>query len=314
MSETLDLSLEGVERRVTTDGDRIRTEYHTPEGMVDTVVRYTEDMRKAGVTVSHVEQPAIRDVKDYAAVGYIFEHARVEPNYDGINSMIQRVGQRGLVTGFISLAASPMHLIQRELMAVDQFFYAMSDHQAELERLSERIALYWQRVLEVAVDSPARIYLLGANYDAMITYPPFFRDHIAPWLGRFGQMLHQRGKYLLTHTDGENTGLLEHYAKSSIDVADSVCPYPMTKLSFAESRAVLKPAGITIMGGIPSIALVRSSMNDRQFDEFLDGFFREIDCGDRLILGISDTTPPGADFDRLRQIGRRVADFGPPRR
>ncbi len=43
-------------------------------------------------------------------------------------------------------------------------------------------------------------------------------------------------KFLLTHTDGENTGLLEHYLESNMDVADSVCPKPMTKLSFKEVR------------------------------------------------------------------------------
>ncbi len=29
-----------------------------------------------------------------------------------------------------------------------------------------------------------------------------------------------------------------------------------------------------------------------------------------LILGISDTTPPAADFERLKSIGQRVRAFG----
>ena len=68
---------------------------------------------------------------------------------------------------------------------------------------------------------------------------------------------------------------------------------------------------ITIMGGIPSIALLPQSMSERAFDAFLDEFFDDIGRGDHLILGISDTTPPAADFGRVLKIGRRVEAFGP---
>ena len=68
---------------------------------------------------------------------------------------------------------------------------------------------------------------------------------------------------------------------------------------------------ITIMGGIPSVALVRESMTDLQFERYLDDFFAQIGRGDRLILGVSDTTPPAADFRRLRAIADRVEAFGP---
>jgi hypothetical protein len=125
-------------------------------------------------------------------------------------------------------------------------------------------------------------------------------------------VLHGQGKYLLTHTDGENQGLLGHYVASEFDIADSVCPSPMTRLSIGQVRAAF--AGrITIMGGIPSVALVRDSMTDAQFERYLDAFFAQIGRGDHLILGVSDTTPPAADFRRLRIIADRVEAFGPVR-
>ena len=123
-------------------------------------------------------------------------------------------------------------------------------------------------------------------------------------------MLHSKGKYLLTHTDGENTGLLGHYVDSKIDVADSICPLPMTKLSLKEVRDFFD-GEITIMGGIPSIALTESSMSDGEFEKFINVFFEEIGDGDHLILGISDTTPPGAKFERLVKITELVKQSGP---
>ena len=302
--------LENVHRTARVEGDRTFVTYETPKGVIETTVLYDETMRKAGISITHVERHAFKTLQDYEPLGHIFENARVEPNDAGLLEFADDVGDRGIAVGFVSLAASPMHLIQRELMPLDTFFYEMHDHPDELMRLQERIAVYWDRLLEVVAASPADVFLWGANYDASVTYPPFFHEHIEPWLRKIAEVLHDRGKYLLTHTDGENTGLLEHYLHSKIDIADSICPTPMTKLSFKQVRDVFS-GQITIMGGIPAVALLRSSMSDRDFDAFLDRFFGEIGAGDHLILGISDTTPPQGEFDRILQIGQRVEAFGP---
>jgi len=302
--------LENVRPSVRVEGDRTFVQYETPAGTVSTTVLYDETMRRAGISLTHVEGHAFKDVRDYGALGFIFENARVEPNYGGYREFADGIGDRGIAVGFISLAASPIHLIQRELMPLETFFYEMHDRPDEVALLARRIESYWDQVLKVAARSPADVLFLGANYDATVTYPPFFEAHILPTLKTFARDLRGRGRYLLTHTDGENTGLLRQYLNAEIDIADSICPRPMTKLSFKEVRDVFG-GRITIMGGIPSIALLKSSMHERHFDAFLDGFFEAAGDGDHLILGVSDTTPPGAEFERLLKIGRRVDEFGP---
>jgi len=301
--------LENVERIVQIKRDRTLVEYKTPVGSVSTKVLYDEEMRRSGITLSHITEHACKSVQDYAILGYIFENAQVLPNYEGYLEFAEYVGDSGLAVAFVSLAASPMHLIQRELMNFELFFYETNDHPDEINQLSKQIEVYWNQVLDVVSKCPADVIFLGANYDASVTYPPFFGQHIKPWLKKFSEKLHAKGKYLLTHTDGENTGLLQHYLDSGVDIADSICPAPMTKLSFKEVRDVFD-GKITIMGGIPSIALLKSSMSDDAFDAFLDNFFQEIGKGDHLILGISDTTPPKADFERLLKIGKRIESFG----
>ena len=301
--------LEGVEVRTESRGDETIVEYRTPVGTLRTKVLYDERMRRAGISITHITEYAIKRPEDYEAVGYLFERARVVPNYEGYEAFADRVGDRGLAVGFISLAGSPMHLLQRELMPMELFFYELYDHPDELARCAAQIGAYFDRVFEVAVGCPAEVFLFGANYDARVTYPPFFEAHILPWLKRFADILHPEGKFLLTHTDEENTGLLDHYLASEIDIADSVCPVPMTKLSLRQVRDRFD-GQITIMGGIPSVALLRNSMADAEFEAYLDRFFSELGAGDRLILGISDTTPPGAEFERIRKIEEYVRAFG----
>ena len=302
--------LENVGVEVDYRGDETVVEYHTPVGDIRTRVLYDEAMRKAGVSITHVLECAIKSGRDYAAVGYIFENARVIRNYDGYAEFAADIGERGLAVAFVSLAASPMHLLQRELMPMHLFFYELYDHPEEIGQCASKIGGYLDRVFEAVAECPAETFLLGANYDAGITYPPFFAEHILPWLKRMADRLHQAGKLLFTHADGENTGLLEYYLASRIDAADSICPHPMTKLSFREVRDVFAGA-ITIMGGVPSICLLPEVMPNADFEAYLDQFFQELGSGDRLILGISDTAPPSADFERMLRIGDRVKAWGP---
>ena len=303
---------ENVDVRVTRSGDETHTEYRTPAGNLSTTVLYNDAMRDAGISITHVTEYPVKDSRDYAAMEYLFRNAYVDLNEEGYGEYAERVGDRGIAAGFLCSAAGPMHLLQRELMPMELFYYETYDHADELAACAEGIGVYFDRMFDAVARSSADALLLGANYDAGVTYPPFFREHIGPWLKRFARLLHAQGKFLITHTDGETTGLLDCYLESEIDVADSICPAPMTKLTFKEVRD--RFAGrISIMGGVPSVSLLRNSMSDREFDAFLDRFFEELDGGDHLILGISDTTPPAADFGRIRRIGDRVRAFGPPR-
>jgi uroporphyrinogen-III decarboxylase len=301
---------DGINYRIVQDGDRQIVEYQTPAGPLTTVTVYDEAMRAAGVTITHVTKYAFSGPQDYEPLCCLFRSARVEPNYEGYAAMAGEIGERGFAAAYLSSAASPLHLIQRELMPLEVFFYELNDRPEEVHRLAECIAGYWRQMYAVAAPAPAEVFLLGANYHAPIQHPRFFAEHITPWLAEFAEILHRQGKFLLTHTDGENRGLLEQYLAAGIDVADSICPTPMTKLTLADTRRAFQ-GRITIMGGFPSVALVKDAMSDRQFAEYLDDFFRQLDRGDHLILGISDTTPPGAEFDRLLRIRDRIEAFGP---
>lgn len=293
----------------TVEGDLTHVSYETPRGSLHTSVLYDENMRNAGISITHITEHAIKDVRDYDAVGYIFENTEVVPNSSGYSSFQESIGERGLAVAYLALAASPMHLLQRELMPMDQFFFEMHDHPDELACCAGQIGNYYDRIFDAVLGCPAEVFLLGANYDAGVTPPPFFKQHILPWLRDCADTLHDRGRLLLTHTDGENTGLLDLYLESGFDIADSVCPAPMTRLSLRQIRDHFQ-GRITIMGGIPSVALLPHTVPEGEFHAFLDGLFQELGCGDHIILGISDSTPPQAELRRLITIHKAIERFG----
>ena len=97
-----------------------------------------------------------------------------------------------------------------------------------------------------------------------------------------------------------------------MDVADSICPAPMTRLPLKEYREKFGDK-ITIWGGIPSIALLEGSFTQYEFEKYINDTLETIGDGRHIILGIADTTPPDADLDRILYIKKKAEEFGPVR-
>jgi hypothetical protein len=301
--------LAGVEREVKKEGNATFVTYHTPLGSISCKILYTEEMRRAGVSITWISEHVIKDPQDYKIVGYIFKNIKVIPDYENYLEFQRQVGDKGFAAARGLAAASPMQQIMRDFLDATQFYLEMYDHPQEMRQLGEDLEPYYDQLFQVLANSPAEVVFHGSNFDEMITYPPFFRNYIMPYLQRLADMLHARGKLLICHCDGENQGLLDLIAESGMDIAEAICPQPMTKITISEVKKSFK-GKVTIFGGVPSVALLEQSMSDEEFERFMKNLFQEIVPGDRFILGISDTTPPDAKFERLFRITEMVQGWG----
>lgn len=298
-----------VEVRAVRSQDSLLVEYHTPKGVISTREVVTEEMRAAGATITWVEERAIKGAEDYDRLAYLFEQVEVVPQYERYRRWQREVGDEGVAVLMGSFAASPMLHIQRDLLDATRFFYEYHDRQKQMRKLAESLEHVYEQFLRVVCDSPAEMVLWGANYDDMITYPPYFEKEILPWLRKASRALEDKGKLLICHCDGENRGLMDLIRDSGIHVAEAVCPSPMTKVPIEEYYRRWGER-LTIWGGIPQSMLLEETASEEEFEAYLDRFFKAVAPGRRLIVGIADTTPPDAVFDRLRRLGEAVAKRG----
>ena len=301
--------LVGVEREVEKEGDFTRVTYHTPIGSVSCKILYSDEMKRAGASITWISEHVLKEPKDYRVVGYIFKNIKIHPDYNNYLEYQKKVGNKGFAAAFANLSSSPMHHIMKEFLDATKFYLEMYDHPKEMRQLCEDMEPYYDQIFRVLADSPAEVIFSGGNYDEMITYPPFFRDYIMPHLQKLADLLHPKGKLLLCHCDGENKGLLDLIRESGMDLAEAICPQPMTKVTLREVKKAFQ-GKVTIFGGVPSVALLEESMSDEGFEKFMKNLFDEIVPGDRFILGVSDTTPPDAKFDRLFRITEMVHKWG----
>jgi len=94
-----------------------------------------------------------------------------------------------------------------------------------------------------------------------------------------------------------------------MDIAEAICPQPMTKCTISEIKKAFKDK-VTIFGGVPSVVLEEESMTDEEFEAFMRRLFKEIAPGYRFILGVADTVPANAKFSRIKRIGEMVNEWG----
>jgi hypothetical protein len=308
-TQTYEFELDGIERRISKrpskKGTETIVEYLTPVGVLETAYLFTEEMLDAGAYTAWVSKPPICKPEDFEPAGYLFEHIKVHAQLDGYLALRQRVGEHGVAVGPTLGSAGPMHHIMKQMMFPEQFFYAMADYPDKVHRLAEQMEPFFQAMRQSALDSPAEVVYFGGNYDDSITPPPIFREHILPVLKDYAERLHARGKYLLTHTDGENRRLIPLFLESGLDVADSVCPYPMTHMTLEQIHAAF--AGrITIIGGIPATQLCPASTDETSFRRYVDELVEGYGHARRIVLGVSDMVTADADIGRLKYLNDKI--------
>jgi methanogenic corrinoid protein MtbC1 len=297
----------GIELRQ--EGELTTVEYHTPEGLVSCTMKYGPSMARLGISIPHITEHLIKTPDDYRPMCWLFEHLDVVPKYPRFARWAaEEIGEDGVPVAAGFHGASPVQQIQRDYVDATQFFFHYKDHADKLHALAERMEPLFDKILRYSVESPAEVVMWGANFDDMLTYPPYFRDEILPWVRKAAQALGARGKLVMCHTDGENRGLMDLIRDSGMHIAESFCPAPMTSVSLAEAYRHWS-GKLTLMGGVPS-TVVLPETSEADFEAYLDEFFKAVAPGTRMVAAIADQVPPNAVFSRLQRIGERVAREG----
>jgi methanogenic corrinoid protein MtbC1 len=287
-------------------GGEIAVAYSTPVGTVTTATEFTAEMVASGATQSWVKEHPVKSPEDYRVLAYLFESLELEPAYEEFRRWRQGIGNGGLAAAYASAACSPMHHIQKDFLDPTAFYYHYHDHYRQLRALADSVGNFYRQLLSVCTEAPAEAVVWGENLDGTLTPPPYVASEILPWLQKASAALQAAGKLVVCHTDGDYNRLMDLIGASGIDMAESICPLPLTKVPMDRFYHQWGDR-ITLMGGIPSDMLIPETTSEADFEAYLNYLFKAVVPGRRVIFGVTDNVPITAAFQRLVRIGERVA-------
>ena len=299
--------IEGFHRLETAGDLEIRTwwqgnerfeEISTPYGTLSSRSVISETMAAADVTPLHVEH-LFKSAADYDALQYLFENTRVVENYDRYAEQLAGIGEDGLSLPFTSWA--PMHLLMKEHIGYNQFYYELHDHLPRLERVAEAVAAVHMDIVRIGAASPAQVIEVGANYEQVMTPPPIFREYFLPFYKQAVPVLHAADKIVALHGDGDmGPELLALMRETGVDVVEALTPRPMTSIDVRQAREIWGDE-VTLWGGIPAV-LMTDTYTDEEVEAYMEDLFAAVAPGKRFVLGFGDNVPTDARFGRILQV------------
>ena len=182
--------------------------------------------------------------------------------------------------------------------------YAIVDYPATCEEYFEALNTQQERLIEVINASPIQIINFGDNIHARTTPPAWFRKYILPVYQRRCALLHQAGKFVHAHWDGDCGPLLPLARQTGLDGIEAITPTPQGDVTLEETKAAL--GDMFLLDGIPAIYFTRTFSEQVLIDcarKCIDLF------APRLILGISDEIASDGDIERVRLVGQIVDDY-----
>jgi hypothetical protein len=244
----------------------------------------------------------VKDIKDLDIMRVVIEHTSFVPQFDNVNSVLTSLDGNGV--GDLPVMRSPFGKLVHEYMGFQNVVFALFDHPQDIV---DFLAFQEQKDLEqvkLAAESPGRVVIISDHADENLIAPPYFKDYCIPYYHKAQNILHNAGKLVSTHWDGNHKGLFPLLPDCGFDILDGCTPAPMNNYEVEELAEAL-PDGMVAWLGVPSCLFCQGVPTE----EILAFGQRIIDAlAGRVILNVGDILPPNGDFSQVVALGELVAE------
>jgi hypothetical protein len=232
----------------------------------------------------------------------VLEHWAAHSHYRGDPEAVQRVlgalGDRGVID--LPIGRTPFGLLVQELLGYERL---ACDYPDAINRMLGALAPgFWERV-DVAAKLPGRIVIITDHADEHLINPRQFEQYCMLYYQEAQRRLHQAGKFVSTHLDGNIRSLLPLLATSGFDLLDGCTRAPMGNYEVEDLAKVL---GSALKGccGVPSALFCT-----RVPTEDIIAYGRRIidALSPNVILNVGDVLPPDGDIDQVIALGEFAA-------
>jgi hypothetical protein len=282
-------------------GGTTRIEFKTAVGHLQMKYLYADSMVKMGGAEPLLSEHLIKSEEDCRTVEYILERTEFVPQFENIADDQKMLGENGFVVP--CLHRIPFQQLLLEYLGEMHLFTAVYDNPALIDRLMKILDEQYMEIIRQVSELEVIYVEFPDNLDGMMTNPKLFEEYSLPYYQKYTAALHDQGKKVGCHTDGNVKPLLRLLAQSGLDVCESFSPFPLTECTFEEAWEVWRD-GPMIWGGIPS-PILEPRTPEHEFQEYVHRLLQTI--GDKpIILGVGDMVLGNNLIERVEYIAGEV--------
>ena len=295
-----------------TDDPEVKLESDTTDGVYTTRVTtplgtlHEERVFNEGSHSYGIRKHLLESTDEFPIIEFLMERLCCRTNWDFYNAWQDALGDLAYPYAQLPYSGSG-YLISRN-MGVEKTVYATLDEPERVRRLVDAVNTCNLRILDAIMDGPFEVLMISDNYDSNVQPRDFFDTYVRDYYTEVARRLHEHGKFLAIHVDGENRGVLGWLAECGVDCADAVTPAPMFSQTPAEIRADAGP-DLILSGGIPA-TLFGEGATDAEFVDCVKRWLDTRADSSRLIMAAGDQVPPEAPFDRIVMLRELVETYG----
>ena len=285
----------------TNDDGVFRNEITTPLGTVCEERVFSKESYSY-----NIRKHMIENIEDMAIVAYAMESRRCRPRFERYKAWQQAAGELGFI--YTNLAYSGFGFLISRYMGVENTILAVYDYPEKVQQFVDTINQSQLQMLDEIIDEPFEVLIVGDNHDSNVQTAELFNRYTRDYYIELAKRIHNKGKYLSVHVDGEMRGFLKLLGECGVDCIDACTPAPMFSLTPQQSREEAGP-DLILSGGIPA-TVFGSIGTDEEFVESVKSWLDTRYISSRLILAAGDQVPTDAPYHRIEMLPELVDKYG----
>jgi len=288
---------DGVEMTDVRQGDVRTTTWNCSAGTL------VEKHMLAGDGSWGLTEHRVKDLADLRIMRYIVEHTQYKPRYDRLQTLMDQIGQSGACDTV--LQRSPFGKLVHMYMGFENVIYNLADSPGEILDFLAFQEHYDLKMAQLAAAAPARVVIMSDHADENLISPRYYEKYCIPFYQKMNAILHNAGKLVSTHLDGNIHGYMPLLKDTGFDILDGCTPAPMMNYEVEELAKATKDK-MYCWCGVPA-TLFCQNLPDK---EILDFGRRILDAFDgRVILNVGDILPTNGDIQQVIRLGEMVAQY-----
>ncbi len=297
---------------VHSEDPQVQIESTTADGVFSTRIStpvgtlHEERVFNSGSYSYGIRKHLLESTDDFQVVEFLMAQLQCRPKWELYKAWQNALGD--LAYPYAQLPYSGSGYLAARNFGVEKTVYATLDEPERVHQLVDAVNACNLRILDAIIDGPFEVLFISDNYDSNVQPKDFFDAYVRDYYTEVAHRLHEKGKYLAIHVDGESRGILGWLAECGVDCADALTPSPMFAHTAAEMR---EDAGsdLILSGGIPA-TIFGPGATDTEFAECVKRWLDTRKESARLIMAAGDQVPIEAPLERILMLRELVDSHG----